>query len=174
MSRLFNVCIARSTAPVPVCILGLQYSISIFFNSQTSLYSSEMKAPPLSVFIFSGSPYKLKFCIRKFSTFIVSADLQIFAVGHLLNLSIAIRNWNSLFHFSLFTFPEESIGISCPGSVNVLVFRIRVSVIGISNSYQMPCRPHNFCFFFNLFLHIGRPEDFGFRYRFSGPGVSEM
>ena len=108
MIKFFNVCIARSTAPVPVWILGVLYSLSIFFDSQNSLYSFEMNAPPLSVFIFSGSPYKLKFCSRKLRTSLVSADLQIFAVGHLLNLSTAIRIWYSPFSFSLFSFPEKS------------------------------------------------------------------
>ena len=35
--KIFIVCIARSTAPVPVCILGVQYSISMFFGLQNSV-----------------------------------------------------------------------------------------------------------------------------------------
>ena len=50
--KFFNVWIARSTTPVPVCNLGVLYSISIFFDLQKSLYSLAMNAPPLSVLIF--------------------------------------------------------------------------------------------------------------------------
>ena len=67
-------------------------------------------------------PYKSKFCFKKFSTSLVSADLQIFAVGHSLNLSIAFKIWYSPFKFLLFNFPEKSIGISCPDSVYVFSF----------------------------------------------------
>ena len=35
--KFFMVCIARSTAPVPVCILGVQYSSSMFFDIQNSM-----------------------------------------------------------------------------------------------------------------------------------------
>ena len=120
--KFFNVWIARSTVPVPVCSLGVLYSILMFFDLQNSLYSFAINAPPLSVLIFSGSPYKLKFGFRKLSTFFVSEDLQIFAVGHLLNLSIAISIWCSPFNFLWFNFPVKSIWISYPGSVNVFNF----------------------------------------------------
>ena len=111
MIRFFNVCIARSTTPVPVSILGVLYSISMFFPLQNSSYSFVINAPipPLSVFLFSGSPYMLKFCFRKFITSLISDDFQIFAVGLLLNLSMAISIWCSPFKFLLFSSPEKSI-----------------------------------------------------------------
>ena len=71
--KLFRVCIALSTTPVPVCSLGVKYSISILFDLQKSLYSLEINAPPLSVLIFSGSPYKSK--VKKLNTFFVPDDL---------------------------------------------------------------------------------------------------
>ena len=64
--KFLGVCIALSTAPFPVCIRGVQYSISIFRFLQNSRYSLEINAPPLSDFIFSGNPYKLKLLVRKF------------------------------------------------------------------------------------------------------------
>ena len=50
-----------------------------------------MNAATLSDLIFSGIPYKLKLLDKKFITSFVSEILQIFTVGHLLNLSIAIK-----------------------------------------------------------------------------------
>ena len=84
------VCIARCTAPVPVCILGVQYSTSIFFDLKTSIISFEMNAPPFSDLIISGIPYELKFCVRKLITSYRSEVLQVFTVALLLSLSIAI------------------------------------------------------------------------------------
>ena len=46
MIKYIIVSIARSTAPVPGCIFGVQYSISCFSNFQISVYSSEMNASP--------------------------------------------------------------------------------------------------------------------------------
>ena len=119
--KFFSVCIARSTAPVPVCILGVLYSVSIISCCKILCILS-IQTPPLSVCIFSGNQYRLKFCFKKFSTSLVFDDLQIFAVDHLLNLSIAINIWYSPFNFLLFKLPEKSIWISCPGSVNVFSF----------------------------------------------------
>ena len=76
---------ARSTTPL--CIRGALYSISMFRFLQNSRYSFEIKAHPLSDFIFSGIPYKLKLLVNNCITFFVSAVLQIFTFGHLLNLS---------------------------------------------------------------------------------------
>ena len=116
--KFFNVCIALSTVPLPVCIRGVQYSISIFRFLQNSRYSLEPNAPPVSDINFSGIPFKLKLLNKKFLTSSVSADLQIFTVGHLLNLSIAISICTSPFIFLLCNFPVKSLGISWPGSVN--------------------------------------------------------
>ena len=116
-TRFFIVCIALSTVPFPVCILGGQYCISMFRALQNSLYSVEVNAP-LSDLIFSGMPYKLNWFDRKLITSFVSDVLQIFAVGHLLNRSIAINICGSPFRFLLCNFPVKSICISCPGSDN--------------------------------------------------------
>ena len=115
--KIFNVCIALSTTPFPVCTRGVQYSISIFRFLQNSRYSFETNAPPLSDLIFSGIPYKLKLLGRKFVTSLVSAVLHIFTVGHLLNLSTAISICTSPCIFSLCNFPVKSICNSWPGSV---------------------------------------------------------
>ena len=121
--KFFSVCNALSTVPfLFLCIRGVQYSNSIFRFLQNSRYSLETNAPPLSDLIFSGIPYKLKLLDRKFMTSFVSADLQIFTVGHLLNLSIAISICTSPFVFLLFSFPVKSICISWPGSVNFSSF----------------------------------------------------
>ena len=98
-TRFFIVCIALSTVPFPVCILGGQYCISMFRALQNSLYSVEVNAPPLSDLIFPGMPYKLNWFDRKLITSFVSDVLQIFAVGHLLNRSIAINICGSPFRF---------------------------------------------------------------------------
>ena len=66
------------------------FSISMFRLLQNSRYSFEIKAPPLSDFIFSGIPYKLKLVDKNCITSFVYEVLQIFTVGHLLNLSTAI------------------------------------------------------------------------------------
>ena len=96
------ICIARSTAPV--CSLGVLYSYPIFSDLQNSLYSFDMNSPPLSVLIFSRSPFRLNFWFKKFGTSFVSDNLQILAFGHLLNLSTAITSWYSPFSFLLFIF----------------------------------------------------------------------
>ena len=90
MIRFFNVCVAISTAPYPVCTQGVQYSISILRFLQISRYSFETKVPPLSALIFSEIPYKLKLLDKNIMTSLVSAGLRFFTVGHLLNLSTAI------------------------------------------------------------------------------------
>ena len=95
--RFFRVRIALSTTPFPVCSRGVQYSISIFPFLQNSLYSFDIKAPPLSDLIFSGIPYRFKLFVRKFKTSFVSAVLHIFTVSHLLKRSTAIKIWTSPF-----------------------------------------------------------------------------
>ena len=88
--RFLIVWVALFTTPFPVCIRGVHHSISIFRFLQNCWYTFEINAPVLSDLIFSGILYKLKLVDRKFITSFVSDVLQIFAVGHLLNLSIAI------------------------------------------------------------------------------------
>ena len=82
-----------------------------------------MNAAPLSDFIFSGIPYILKLLDRKFVTSFVSEVLQNVAVGHLLNLSIAISICISPLNFLLCSFPVKSNCIFCPGSDNCFHFR---------------------------------------------------
>ena len=60
MIKFFVVSIAISAAPVPVCILGVQYSIAMFFDLQNLVYSLELIAPPLSELIFSCIPFEFK------------------------------------------------------------------------------------------------------------------
>ena len=108
----FSDCIELSTTPFPVCILRLQYSISIFRFLQNFLYTLEIIAPPLSDFIFSGIPYKVKILIRKLISSFVSEVLQVSTVGHLLNLSTAISICTSPCKFLLCNFPVKSICIS--------------------------------------------------------------
>ena len=93
--RFFIVCIARSTTTMTVFLLGVQYSFSMFFDLQNSLYSSELKAPALSSLGFTGIPYGLDCCVKKLMNFFVFDVLQFFTVGHLLNLSTACSNWLS-------------------------------------------------------------------------------
>ena len=50
--HFFNICIARSTAPVPVCSLQ-------FLVLQNSLYTLQINALPLPDFVLSGTPYRL-------------------------------------------------------------------------------------------------------------------
>ena len=88
--NFFNVCIALSTTPFPVCARGVQYSISTFRFLQKSRYSFETNAPFLSDLIFSGFPCKIKLLDRKTVTSLISAVLHIYTVGHLQNLSTAI------------------------------------------------------------------------------------
>ena len=100
--KFFRVCIALSNDPFPVCNRGAQFLISIIRFLQNSLYSFNIKAPSLSDFIFSGVPYKLKLFVRKFVTSFVSAVLQIYAVGLLLNRSTAIKICTSPFFYCVF------------------------------------------------------------------------
>ena len=146
INRFFIVCIAGSTAPVPVCNLRVLYSILIFRDLQKSIYSFDMNAPLLSVLIFSWSPYKLKFWLSKFSTSFVSDYLQIFTVGHLLNLSTGIISWYSPYNF-LFQCPAEiNMFFFVSARLMFLIFRFHFSVFGNLNSYSMPCRLHNVLF----------------------------
>ena len=105
------------------------------FDSQNYLYSFEITAPPLSAFIFSGSPYKFKFSFRKFKTSLVSADLQSFAVGLSLYLSTAIRSWFLRLVFPCLVFRNNQFEFLVPAPLLFLVFRIRVSIFGFLNSY---------------------------------------
>ena len=75
--KFFLVCIARSTGLVPVCSLGMQYFISIFFDLKKSMLTFEMKL---------------------FTLFALEV-LQIFTVGQLLNLSTSVNDRFSPFNF---------------------------------------------------------------------------
>ena len=108
--KFFNVCIDHLKTPFPVCILVVQYSLSILGFLKSCLSSFEMNAALLSDF-FSGIPYKLKL-LRKLITTFVSEVLQIFTVGHLLNLSTAISNCSSPCKDLISNFPVKSICIS--------------------------------------------------------------
>ena len=110
--RFFRICIDLSTTPFPVCILGVQYSGSMLRSLQNCLYSFEIKDPPLSDSCFLGIPYRIKLLVKKFITSFASHVLQIFTVGHLLNLSTATGICISLFKFLLCYFPVKSICIS--------------------------------------------------------------
>ena len=56
MITFFTVCIAHSTAPSPACSLGRLNSFSILLFLEDSLYFLDMKALPLSDFIFYATP----------------------------------------------------------------------------------------------------------------------
>ena len=71
--RFLSVCIALSTALFPVCIRGVEYSISMFRFLQNSRYSFDINALPLSDFFFYGIPYRLKLLVKKFITSFVFA-----------------------------------------------------------------------------------------------------
>ena len=83
------------------------------------------------IWFLSGSPYRLKLLDRKFLTSLVPAELQIFTVGQLLNLSIAINICTSPCIFLFCNFPVKSICISWPGRLVFLVFRSVFLVIDI-------------------------------------------
>ena len=150
--------IARSTAPVPVCSLGVLYSFPMFRDLQISLYSFEMNSPPLPDLIFSGSPYELKFWFKKFSTSFVSDDLQIFTVGHLLNLSTAISSWYSPFSFLLFSFPKKSICISCLARLMFLFFRFILRYLGIYSLTRCHAGYTIVCLVLNFFMDVWPPK----------------
>ena len=122
ITKFYSVCVALSTVPFPVCIRGVQYSISIFRFLQNSRYSFEIKEPPLSDLIFSGIPYRLKLLDRYCITYFVSEVLQIFTVGHLLNLSTTVDICTSPWMFLLCKFLVKSVSISCPGLVSFSSF----------------------------------------------------
>ena len=73
------------------CVFGV-YNIQFLYSGYCadSRYSFEIKALPLSDLIFSVIPYKLKLFDKSCVTSFVFEVLQIFTVGHLLNLSTAI------------------------------------------------------------------------------------
>ena len=146
------------------------YFIQFRFCSRCKIFCIlPIQTPPLSVFIFSGNQYRLKFCFKKFSTSLVFDDLQFFVLGPLLNLSIAIIIWYSPFNFLLFNLPEKSIWISCPGSVNV--FRFPNSFFG---NWFFKFLPDDMqatkCFVLSLISFC----IIGFRCHFGSSGMSEM
>ena len=147
-----------------LCVLPLPYRrvISVYYTqcrcSSTCKISCtfEMNASLLSVFL-SGNHYNLIFCFRKFITTFVSKDLQTFTYGHLLNLCMAIENWCSLFNFLWFILPKEQFDFFVPVPW-VFFSRVHVSVVGILNSYPMPCTLHSFWFVFYLFRRVQPPN----------------
>ena len=68
ITKYFNVWIARSTVPLPVCFRGVQNSISMFRLLQISRYFFEINVPPFSNLILSGIPYRSKLLDKKFVT----------------------------------------------------------------------------------------------------------
>ena len=56
-TRFFNDWMVRSTNPVLVYRLAVPYMRLIFCVLQNSMFSLEIKAPPLSDFICFGTPY---------------------------------------------------------------------------------------------------------------------
>ena len=102
-----------------MCILGVQHSISMFFNLQNSSFSFEMNGPPLFDLFFSGISYK--FSDNKIFTSFVSEVLQTFTVGRLRSLSTAI-SFFSPFNVWLCNFPVKATWLCYLGSDNVFSF----------------------------------------------------
>ena len=67
--KLYNVCTDLSTTPFPVSILDVQSSISISSVFAKMFIFFRNNRYPLSDFIFSGIPYKLKLLVRNFFCF---------------------------------------------------------------------------------------------------------
>ena len=143
-NKFFKTCIALSTTLFPVCNRGVQYSISMFQFVQNSLYSFDIKAPPLSDLIFSGIPYKLKLFVSKFMTSFVRSVLQIFTVGHLLKRSTAIKIWTSPFICLLCSFPVKIHLYFCPVRLVYSTFRNDYLVFDILNFYRVQGRQCSF------------------------------
>ena len=109
---------ARSTKPVPVCNFGVLLMRSMFSPLQNFLNSLLLKQLPLSVRIHRGFPLSAKYFVKNFVTVRVSAILQMCAVGHLLQRSIATKIYTSPRVFGLIG-PAKSIWISWFGSVKI-------------------------------------------------------
>ena len=62
--KFFDDWIVRSTNPVPVCRFAVPYTRLILCVLQYSMYSLEIKAPPLSDFICFGTPYTFIYSFR--------------------------------------------------------------------------------------------------------------
>ena len=118
--RFFNVCIALSTTPFPVCTRGVQYSISIFRFLQILGILWKQTLLFYQIWFFSGILYKLKLLDKMFVTSLLSALLHIFTVGHLLNLSTAISVCTS--HVFSCSSPVKSICNSWPDSIRFSSF----------------------------------------------------
>ena len=103
--------------------------------------------------------YKLKLQDKKDITSFVSEVLQIFEVGHLLNLSTAMSLCVSLYSFLLRNFPVNSICVSCPGSDNFSNFPI-FSIIDTLDFYLMLGMLCSFHFCFDVLFHVRPPEYF--------------
>ena len=58
--------------------------------AEFTIFFSDKGSDPLSDLIFSGVPYNLKLLDENCVTLFVSEVLQIFTIGHLLNLSTAL------------------------------------------------------------------------------------
>ena len=80
--KFFNDWIVRSTNPVPVCRFAVPYMQLILCVLQYSMYSLEIKAPPLSDFICFGTPYTFIYLSRIEITVSWFVFLHIFATGH--------------------------------------------------------------------------------------------
>ena len=134
--RFFNDWIVRSTNPVPVCRFAVPYMRLILCVLQYSMYSLEIKAPPLSDFICFGTPYTFIYSSRNEITVSWFVFLHIFATGHRLFLSTAISMNGLLCSFLLLRFPVKSICISSPGVFGGSIFDF--SVWGIWNFRFLP------------------------------------
>ena len=125
-TRFFNDWMVRSTNPVPVCRLAVSYMRLIFCVWQYSMYSLEIKAPPLSSFICFGTPYIFIYSSRNEITVSWFVFLHIFATGHRLFLLTAISINGLCCNFLLLRFPVKSICISSPGDFGGSIFEFSV------------------------------------------------
>ena len=109
----------------------------IFCALKSSLYSFEIKEPPLSDFICFGTPYMFIYSSRNAITVSWFVFLQILDTGKRLFLWTATRIYGVKGSFLLCRLPLKSSWISSPcvlgGSV---FFFFQLVVFGISNSYR--------------------------------------
>ena len=87
--RFFNVCIARSTAPVPVCGVGGLFSEALNFTKQYVFFGYE-RTSTFWLCILRDTLKLMKFS-KTFMTSSVSVGLHIRTTGHLLYGLIPIK-----------------------------------------------------------------------------------
>ena len=165
----------RSTNPVPVCRFAVPYSQIIFCDLQNSLYSFEMKAPPLSDFIRFGTPYTFVYSFNNVMTVWWLVFLHIFATGHRLVLSSAIRIYVLDCKVLLCRLPVKSIWISSSGFFGVSIF-----VFSMEGSWNFKLLPalrqaeQVFCLLFDVGPHVRPPEYGCIAAHLVNSGVSEV